>query len=556
MQKWKGLQVFSLGVVLLAGCSSGGSSGTGDQGDPDLDNGDTVVVPVSEETDAPVAEFLAAGVTLTGAVAEGESRIFRVPSGAEISLLSTSGNADLFLLDNTPVFNNDIVLCRSTWPVIEDNCTASTDGELYVDVYGRTAAEFSISVTNDCSVPAVNDWVYRNMQDYYLFADQVPVVNPASYDSTRDLINDIRFTERDPFTGISDAVARQDFFETGGNFGLGAEFRGPRVSLVYDDSPFGRANVQRGDIVVSIDGVPAAEIDNARFFELIGDRDNPATNVWRFEDGVTGEIRDVSLAQSEFTINTVVHSSVYTSDRSAAVVGYLVFTDFLETSEAELDSVLQRFLQEGVTEIILDLRYNGGGRVSVANKLASQIGGLRLSGRVLSRIEFNSKYTARNEVDFFAAAAPSLDVDRLIVLGGARTASASELVINSLRAHMDVVFIGDGTTVGKSLISRSKINCGLALSAMDSQSVNANGVSIEGGIVPDCFAADDVTRRFGGTGSNIEGMLAGALDYTFAGVCNVEPALAKRTISGAGQMSVTNNERPYTDATADPDVAR
>ena len=548
MQKCNGWVVFGIGMSLLAGCGSGGSSGgEGTVSDAEIDTSETVVVPAAEQI-VETPELLVPGVTLTGSVAPGESQIFRVPSGAEVSVLSSSGNADLFLLDDMVVADDTTVLCGSAWPVIEDNCSATLeDGEIFAFVFGRTEAEFSINVTNDCSVPSVNEWVYRNMQDYYPFADNVPVVNPADFENSRDLLNELRFNERDVFSSLTDAVAQQDFFESGADVGFGANFFGSRVSLVYSDSPFGRANIKRGDIILSIDDVLTADIGDGVFFELVGDRDNPNTNVWRIMDGVTGEIRDVSLTQSEFTINSVVHESVYTND-SGAVVGYLVFTDFIETSEAELDAALTRFAQRGITELILDLRYNGGGRVSVANKLASQIGGVGLDGQVLSRIEFNSKYPERNTEDLFEAAIPSLDIDRLVVITSDGTASASELIINSLRPYMEVVLVGEATR-GKSFISRAKTYCGLALNAMDSQSINANGVNVSDGIAADCFAADDVTRPFGGTGADTEGTLAAALDYSFNGVCNAAPTLAKqRSIASAEILNLLNNERSFAGA--------
>ena len=108
---------------------------------------------------------------------------------------------------------------------------------------------------------------------------------------------------------------------------------------------------------------------------------------------------------------------------------------------------------------------------------------------------------------------------------------------------MDVILIGD-TTVGKPFFSRSKTFCGRALSAMESESVNANRVSVAGGIEADCFAQDDVTSRFGITGSNVEGMLLAALDFVALGACDARPAFAKRTSKGSGILSTLNNERP------------
>jgi len=590
MERRIGLRGIGLATgLLLAGCG-GGSGGDapedntvgdvaeestvgdvtgGDNAGDDLagDTG-TVVVPVScnvdplaedcqitEDPPAPeesAPEFIAAGSTLTGTIGSGESQLFRVPSGAEISLISSGGDADLFLFDNGEVRTNDTVLCVSGWPVAEDNCTATVNGgEVYAEVVGFTAAEFSLSASTDCSVPAVNEWVYRNMQDYYLYADTVPDVNPADYATSVELLRDLRFEELDPFSGISNAVARQDFFLTGGSFGFGNGFAfdddgNLRITFVFNDSPFGRANVQRGDIVVSINNEPISDILNSgRFVEVIGDRDNPITNVWTFTDGETGSLKEASIAQGEFTVNSVLHDFIYEHPSFAGSIGYIVFSDFINTSAAELDAVLANFASEGVSELILDLRYNGGGLISVANKLSSQIGGPDLAGLIMTITEWNSTYSALNTQDLFELATPSLDLDRLVVIGGPATASASELVKNSLEPYMDVVLIGE-RTAGKPFISRSKVYCGQALNAMDSQSVNANSVSVAGGIEADCYAADDVTRRFGGIGDNIEGMVLKALDYVVFGTCEAEPALAKQNTGKSKTLSLLNRERPDT----------
>jgi len=194
--------------LVLAGCGSGGSSGEdpiegGTVQMPAETPADTVVMPVSCVADpaaagcemmidppgADTAEFVASGETRTGTLERGQRQLFRVPSGAEISLISTSGDADLFLHNMGENLSIDTLLCRSEWPVAEDNCTAMPDdGDMFAEVVGFTAAEFSISASTDCSVPAVNEWVYRNMQDYYLYADSVPVVDPASFASPADLV--------------------------------------------------------------------------------------------------------------------------------------------------------------------------------------------------------------------------------------------------------------------------------------------------------------------------------------------------------------------------------
>jgi len=170
----------------------------------------------------------------------------------------------------------------------------------------------------------------------------------------------------------------------------------------------------------------------------------------------------------------------------------------------------------GITELVLDLRYNGGGLISVANRLASQIAGPSVAGETLVSYEFNDEYTDVN-FDFDAVnASPSLDLDRVLVLTTGQTASSSELVINGER------------TLGKPFISASRPFCGVSLNAMEAQGVNSNGVTVAGGIEADCFAADDVTRDYGSRSGSLEGMLASSLDFLLNGTCDASPTFAKQ----------------------------
>jgi len=348
-------------------------------------------------------------------------------------------------------------------------------------------------------------------------------------------MDELRFAGRDPFSGVSDAAVRQALLEAGQSFGMGFLWRfdtagNATIMQVYDESPFGIAGIRRGDTITSINGEPWRDIGGTpRFGQLIGDINNPLTNTWQIIDGVTGTTSNVSLTSSEFTVNTVIHTAVYTNAAFSGSTGYMVFDSFLRTSEAELDAAIADFANAGVTELVLDLRYNLGGFISIATRLASQIAGPDFDGDLLTVYEYNDQYTAQNFPLILEAAAPTLDLDRVVVLTTQNSASASELLINGLRPHMEVVVIGD-TTSGKPFISQSKEFCGVALNAMEAEGFNASGVSVGSGIAADCFAQDDVSRDYGGAGLDIEGMLLSALDFVVFGVCD-SPPLTKRAVN-------------------------
>jgi C-terminal processing protease CtpA/Prc len=474
---------------------------------------------------------------ISDTVAVNGSKTYRVPAGAEIILTTTSGDADLYLYRNADL-SLDNRLCYATESFREDNCASdSSESEVYAEVYGAEASSFTLSATTDCSVASVNQWVYRNMKDYYLFADQVPDVNPADYSSASDLVRDIRNNAVDPYSSVRNAVQQEAFFEAGTSFGFGYNWDwdtngNPRVIFVFDNGPMGQVNINRGDIISSVNGIAWTELTSERYSELVGTRDNPLETTWSFIDGVTGESKSFALTRSEYTANTVLYYSTFTHPSFSGKVGYIVFNDFLRISEAELDNAIDWLNSRDITELVLDLRYNPGGFTSIARKLASQIGGPALVGETLVSYQHNNKYTNQNFERQFESVSPVLDLDRVVVLTTNDTASSSELVINALRPYMEVITIGD-TTEGKAFISSGRQFCGQALNAMKAKGVNAAGVSVEGGIAADCYATDDRTRNFGRSSGETEGMLLSSLDYLVYGTCDAAPfTKAQPVLSG------------------------
>ncbi len=503
--------------------------------------------PVSADSSEP--QLLSLDAPLSGAVGEGKSFAYRVPSGSQVVLSTASGDANLYLF-SAAEFTSETLLCRSTRLRAEEACTASvTDGEMYVLVYGQQASNYTISATTDCSVPVINRWLDRSMRDYYLFYDQVPVVDLTGYDSAEQLISDLRVQSIDPYTSVANASTQSQFFEEGISIGLGYNWaidsdRQARVTQVQANAPFGLAGIKRGDIIESINGQAWNRLDGARYRELVGTDENPLTATWVFIDGIEGHKKSLELKKARFRIETVVHAQVLTNLEAGVKAGYLVFDSFLETSAVELDQIMAYFKEQGITELILDLRYNGGGRTNIARKLASQIAGPLTDDKLFSEYRFNDKYQASNFSERLTPEVSALGLGRLIALTTSRTASSSELVVNSLKPYIEVLTIGTRSE-GKPFISSSNKFCGKSLNAMEAQGVNANGVGVLGGIEADCYATDDLTTDFGiDDDSGTEGMLQAALDYITSGRCDAPPAvLAKVQSANEGLLSIAQENR-------------
>jgi len=292
--------------------------------------------------------------------------------------------------------------------------------------------------TEDCSVAALNQWVDDNMRDYYLYYDQVPVLDLNAYDSPEELIVDLRVDPPDEFSNVRDADRQAQQFDEGVQFGFG--FRSssdsdgqPRLALVLRDSPMDLAGAERGDILVSANGIPWTDLTDEQFEDIFRDADETVAVEFVLRGG-DGTDRTINVAPAEFPLFAVQFFTVQEVD--GVRIGYIFFLSFIEPARGELDEVMQDLASQDIDELVLDMRYNGGGRTSIAYKLASQIAGNNFAGQPLYQLLFNDKYADLNtEVPFFSELF-TLDLPRVVVLAQRFTASSSEIVINGLRPHM------------------------------------------------------------------------------------------------------------------------
>jgi len=392
---------------------------------------------------------------------------------------------------------------------------------------------------DECGVPQLNAWVDASMKDYYLFYDQVPNVNLADFDSPESLIRTLRVQPFDDFSSVTDTNNSVAFFDEGVGFGVGFFWRFddegvPRIIFVQDDAPAARAGIRRADIIVAVGGIPWQELDSATFTELTGTRDEPLEARWDMISGLSGEPFSVNMTAAEHNLNTVLHTELLTHPEYDGLLGYLAFSSFIESSEQELQAAFADFRAEGVTDLVLDLRYNGGGRTRIARMLAALIASPGTDDELLIQYQYNDKYQNQNFARFFEPEANGLGLSRVVVLTTGGTASSSEIVINSLRPYIEVVTVGS-TTTGKPYISSGRDFCSKRINALEAEGFNAAGVSVFGGIPADCAASDDQTRDFGLASGEIEGMLRAGADYLVFGAC--ESALLAKGNDSAGVFS-------------------
>ena len=384
----------------------------------------------------------------------------------------------------------------------------------------------------DCSIPAQNAFVRDTMAEHYLWNREMPEVDPASYPSPDAVLEALRYRPFDTtFSFVGDRAASEAFYSESRfiGFGFSMQLLGPdelRVTQVFPDSPAAAAGLDRGALLLEVNGVPVPDLLAAGALDAaLGPAQEGVAATVRFQ-GRDGAVREERMVKRQVTIPTVTLSRVYPV--GGRKVGYLVFRNFVQPSVAALDAAFEPLFHERVHDLVLDLRYNGGGLVSVAQHLAGLLGGHGTSDRVFAQFVHNDRNAHRNQALRFPNPPWALGLRRLIVITTRASASASELVINALRPFVQVVIVGD-TTYGKPVGQYGYNFCDRVLYPVAFTLRNANGEGdFFGGLGPDCPAADDLTRAFG---DPAEASLAQAIHFATTGGCSAAGAAAARAQS-------------------------
>jgi len=217
-------------------------------------------------------------------------------------------------------------------------------------------------------------------------------------------------------------------------------------------------------------------------------------------------------------------TSVYDLRRGPRV-GYVFFRNFVQPSTAALNAAFHTLREAGAEELVLDLRYNGGGLLSVAQHLGGLIGGEATNDQVFVELFHNDKQQSRNSVLRFQRPAEAIGFTRLVAITTRGSASASESVINGLRPFLPVTLVGD-TTFGKPVGQYGFDFCTRTLYPVAFEARNARGEGdYYGGIHVDCAAADDLDDALGDPD---EASLGEALAFLRSGHCTAGAEAAAR----------------------------
>jgi C-terminal processing protease CtpA/Prc len=284
---------------------------------------------------------------------------------------------------------------------------------------------------------------------------------------------------------------------------------------VHEGSAAGRAGLDRGALILAVNGRPIEDLSNADLNTELS-QDVVVHSIRELD----GTLHDVELVQGDVEITSVKYTRVL--DTPEGPVGYLMFTTFVRPGEDELRAAFTTFRDAGVTRLVIDLRYNGGGLLATAALLGSLIES-SAAGSPLIVETYNNQHPELNRQRLLFEAPEAVDATRVVFLTTGRTASASEQVINGLAPYLDVDVVGT-RTLGKPVGADSWDHCEYTLAPITFHSLNAAG---EGdyfqGIEPSCIIDDDLLH---GLGDPEEAQLAGALQVLAGQACESAKALA------------------------------
>ncbi|MEO8762706.1 MAG: S41 family peptidase [Ginsengibacter sp.] len=421
-------------------------------------------------------------------------------------------------------------------------------------------------VDSSTAAKAARDSALLRSKDFYLWYNQVPsTFDPQSYADPNAVMVGLRAYSIEtgfnlPVDKWSFGVLKTDWNQlsggfgtvnntlTTGDFGLSVFFfadKDLRVKLVERLSPAGLAGIQRGWRIKSINGNESISTAANDITFIVKNVYNSANTTFTFikPDNTTV---DISLTATEYPQQTVYLDTVY--NRGSKTVGYMVLNSFLgDTSQifSDFDRVMNNFAAQSVTDIIIDLRYNGGGYVSVQEKLADYLAPASANGSVMMKETYNDKHQDYNATLYFNKTGP-LNPNHVLFIVTLSTASASELLINNLKPYMDVKIVGPNNTDGKP-VGFFPLSAGdwyvFPVSFRSTNGINSGGYF--NGFAPDAQVVDGLNKDWGDPN---ESCLAEGLKYITTGsfrlqapeVYKVDPAvtagnhsLDKRSFKGS-----------------------
>ncbi|MBP6764807.1 MAG: PDZ domain-containing protein [Rubrivivax sp.] len=424
----------------------------------------------------------------------------------------------------------------STWPSWPRMAMASVAAAVMLGACGGDGPAESPPPDN-CSVAGQQTWLRQYMDDWYFWYADSPRPSASGYVDVASYFEAILFTGNPP-TFPADRWSRSEstesfnrFFGDGATLGYGVSVAGLEITGLPHEplyvryvealSPAALQGVRRGDQVMSVNGRSTSELVAADDFSALTANAKGDSLTLRLRRA--GVERTVVVTADVFALTPVSGTSVVTSPQGRKL-GYVVVKDMISQALAPMDAAFASFKAAGVHDVVLDLRYNGGGLVSTGATLASYVAGAQGDNRAYAWLRYSDKRSASDQRFAYSNPAAAVGLPRVIVLTGRRTCSASEQVINGLRGvGVQVLAVGD-TTCGKPVGFLPTSACGQTYSVVNFESTNdRNEGRYFDGFDATCPVAEDFTADQGGAS---DPLMAVAAELADTGQC---PSLARAT---------------------------
>ncbi len=434
-----------------------------------------------------------------------------------------------------------------------------------------------------------NNWLRAIHNEYYLWYDEIPdIYDPQNYTTSEYFA--LQKTTMPSDTGSTRdkdnfhfEIDTQDFFDSivnGVNAGYGAVFEAistspPREVVVAFTEPNSEAtlnSLSRGARIISVDGTLVLDGDASILNAGLFPADINEVHTFVVRDLGSMVDRTFNMTSAEVTSSPVQNAGIIPG---SANVGYILFNDHIATSETQLIDAITLLSGLSVTDVVLDLRYNGGGFLDIASELAYMIAGNATTGLTFERMEFNDQYSSLGInpltgssllTPFYSVSRgfsqtiasgtdlPTLNANNVVIITSGETCSASEAIINGLRAVPGVnVFQVGTTTCGKPYGNLALGNCGKTYLFTQFQGFNENdegeysdgfkptnasgfGVPITGCAVADDFD-HDLTDPLEANIATSLSILADPTNFDPATDCPAPPVLVTTKPLGQSKIS-------------------
>ncbi len=435
-----------------------------------------------------------------------------------------------------------------------------------------TPTPTATTAATGCSLRERQDWAAAQLKEWYLFPETLPAaLDPAPYADLGSYVDALTATARAQrkdryFTYVTSIAGENAYYSSGSSAGYGF-----RLSLdtsnrllifeAFEGAPALAAGVDRGAQIVAIGTSAATEqtiaaiiaaSGSAGITTALGPDTAGTTRVFRITDAAG--TRDVTVTKADYDLAPV--SSRYGAriiNDGGKQVGYVNLRTFITPAEDALRTAFAKFKAAGVTDVIVDLRYNGGGLISTARVLANLLGGNRSTSDVIDYQTFRPEKAANNTVGRFAPEASSVAPTHIAFIGTGGTASASEIVINAFTPYLHTAsgLIGTNTfgkPVGQIALDRAACDDRFRVIAFAEENANHQGTyfnGLAGYTEASCRAGDDLGFPLG---DPREGSTRAALDFVEGKTCTAIASGGQTTQSLADKRELLTPEHPTSTA--------